>query len=95
MTRTAVIMLGLLLVVAVFAVINVNSQAKALSTTQWDTVRGYINSYYGGPQSGGGLDGEAGFRMGKLALRDRLDSNHDIAPNAGAGVGSAGTTVTG
>ncbi|MHB0866952.1 MAG: fibronectin type III domain-containing protein [Thermoleophilia bacterium] len=95
LTRTAVVMLGLLLLVAVFAVINVNSQANALNPTQWDTVRGYIASYYGGPQSGGGLDGEAGFRMGKVALWNRLDSNGDIQPNAGAAVGSAGTTVTG
>ncbi|MHB0867274.1 MAG: fibronectin type III domain-containing protein [Thermoleophilia bacterium] len=82
-------------VVLLLMAIIVGTQAQALDATQWEKVRGYIASYYGGPQSGGGLDGEAGFRMGKVALWNRLDSNGDIQPNAGTLVGSAGAAVTG
>ncbi|MHB1362029.1 MAG: beta strand repeat-containing protein [Thermoleophilia bacterium] len=99
LSRTAIILLGLLLATMLFVVLN-SQQAKALQPSQWETVRGYINSFYGGVQStgaidGAALDGEAGFRRGKVALWNELDSNGDIQPNAGAGVGNAGTAVTG
>ncbi|MHB8859236.1 MAG: fibronectin type III domain-containing protein [Thermoleophilia bacterium] len=94
LSRTAIILA--LVLTTLLVVVFSSQQAKALSTSQWETVRGYINSYYGGTQSANaGLDGEAGFRMGKVALWNRLDSNGDIQPNAGAAVGSAGTAVTG
>jgi hypothetical protein len=93
--RTAIVLLGVMLAMVVFSAISSSQQAKALSTTQWEKVRGYINSYYGGPQYNASLNGEDGFRMGKVALWNRLDSNGDISPNAGAAVGSAGVAVTG
>ncbi|MCL5882855.1 MAG: hypothetical protein M1539_02595, partial [Actinobacteria bacterium] len=95
LSRTAII-LALVLTTLLVVVFYNSQQAQALSPSQWETVRGYINSYYGGAQYNSSLDGEAGFRMGKVALWNRLDSNGDIQPNAGAaGVGSTGTTVTG
>jgi len=96
--RTAIVLVGVMLAMVVFVAIN-SQQAKAIDSTDWEIVRGYINSYYSGSQSGGGPNGEAGFRMGKLDLWNRLDSNGDIQPNAGiGGVGTgypSGVTVTG
>jgi len=89
-------LLALMLATMLIVVFVNGEQAKALSTGQWEKVRGYIAEYYGGPQSSNpGLDGEAGFRMGKIALWNALDSNGNIQPNALTGVGSNGTTVTG
>jgi len=92
--KTAILLLGLLLAASIFVVLS-NDNAGATTPSQWETLRGYINSYYGGAQYNAGLNGEAGFRIGKINLWNRLDSNGDIAPNAGAGIGSAGTNVTG
>ncbi|MHB8791944.1 MAG: beta strand repeat-containing protein [Thermoleophilia bacterium] len=87
----------LLLIIAALVPIylSVSSQANALNVSQWETVRGYIAEYFGGPQYNAGLEGEAGFRMNKTDLWNRIDSNGDISPNAGTGIGSAGTAVTG
>ncbi|MHB9111699.1 MAG: fibronectin type III domain-containing protein [Thermoleophilia bacterium] len=93
--RTAIVLLGVMLAMVVFVAVSSNQQAQALSGSQWNTVRGYINSYFGGSQYNAATDGEAGFRMGKVELWNRLDSNGNIAPNAGAAVGSAGAAVTG
>jgi hypothetical protein len=92
--RTAIIFLGVMLALGLFVGLNHNKQASALSPSQWETVRSYIDSYFSG-QYNAGLDGEAGIRMGKVDLWNRLDSNGDISPNAGAGVGANGVAVTG
>lgn len=92
-------LMALLLVTAVFVVISQTQQANAMGPSQWETVRGYIDSYYGGSQSGGGLNGEAGFRMTKADLVSALDSNNDISPKYASlptsGTVPGPTTVTG
>ncbi|MHB8860092.1 MAG: hypothetical protein ACYC6Z_11535, partial [Thermoleophilia bacterium] len=93
--RTA-IGLTVLMLLTMFMVVAIGTQqASALNPTQWETVRGYVAEYFGGPQYNAGLEGEAGFRMNKTDLWNRIDSTGDIAPNAGAGIGSNGVAVTG
>src|SRR5665811_1359580 len=82
------VLMMFLLTAMIFVGISQNNQANATDSTDWEIVRGYINSYYSGSQSGGVLNGEAGFRMGKIDLWNRLDSNGDIQPNAGTGEGT-------
>src|SRR5450759_2109430 len=97
--KTAMMLMAILLVTAVFVVINQTQQASAMGPSQWETVRGYIDSFYGGSQSGGTLNGEAGFRMTKATLVSALDSNNNISPKYAAlptsGTVPGPTTVTG
>lgn len=98
MYRTAVVLLGLMLALGLLVAVNGATTQKAsavMTPAQWENVRSFIDAYYGGSQYNAGLDGEAGFRMGKIDLWNRLDSNGNISPNAGAGVGANGVAVTG
>jgi len=94
LVRTAIVLLGVMLAMVVFVAVS-TQQASALNPTQWETVRGYVAEYFGGPQYNAGLEGEAGFRINKTALWNRLDSNGNISPAPSAAIGSAGTAVTG
>ena len=93
--RTAIVMLGMVLMLGLYLSMSSVKKANAMNSTQWDTVRGYIAEYFGGPQYNAGLNGEAGFRINKTDLRSRLDSSGDISPVATGAAGSTGTTVTG
>ncbi|MBI5869897.1 MAG: fibronectin type III domain-containing protein [Actinobacteria bacterium] len=98
LVRTAIVLLGVMLAMVVLVAVN-SQQANALSTSQWEKVRGYVNEYFGGPQYNAGEAGELGFRITKVDLAARLDSNNDIAPKyatpASSGTVPAPTTVTG
>lgn len=87
----------LLLIIAALVPVylSVTSPANALNVSQWETVRGYVAEYFGGPQYNAGLEGEAGFRMNKTDLWNRIDSNGDISPAASAAAGQASGAVTG
>ena len=76
--KTAIMLLALLMVTAVFVVISQTKQANAMSSpTEWEIVRGYVNSYLTGAQSGGADEGEAGYMMTQAQLKSAIDSNGD------------------
>ncbi|MBI5869652.1 MAG: hypothetical protein HZB44_01655 [Actinobacteria bacterium] len=90
----------LLLIAALMPVyLSVATQANALNVSQWETVRRYVNEYFGGPQYNAGEAGELGFRITKVDLVGRLDSDNDISPKyaspATSGTVPGPTTVTG
>lgn len=72
--KTAIIMLGLMLIAGLVVLSSYTKEANALSSGEWESVRGYIASFYAN-QYTAGSDGEAGFTINRTTLKSRIDSN--------------------
>ena len=72
--KTAIIMLGVVLMLGVYLSMSSINKAKGMSATQWETVRTYINKYIT-DQYLAADEGEAGYLAGKVTMQTQLDSN--------------------
>ncbi|MFA5801133.1 MAG: hypothetical protein WC911_01515 [Thermoleophilia bacterium] len=72
--RTAIIMLGMLLMLGLYMSMSSSVKtAKGMDSTQWEKVRGYVDKYLN-DQYNAADDGEAGYLEGKITIQDRLDN---------------------
>ncbi|MBE0429241.1 MAG: fibronectin type III domain-containing protein [Thermoleophilia bacterium] len=78
--KVAIVLLGLLIAVSVFVGASVQ-KAGALDTSQWETVRGYIEAYFSG-QWDGDATGTGNLIFPKEDLRNAIDSNGDMSNTA-------------
>ena len=77
MLRTAVIALGIVLIVGLLlSSIGTSEKANAMNPTEWATVADAIDTYIGN-QYVPADDGEAGFLMTGTTLKSKIDSNND------------------
>ncbi|MEK6537195.1 MAG: fibronectin type III domain-containing protein, partial [Actinomycetota bacterium] len=85
LSRTAIVLLGVLLAMVVFVAVSNNQQAGAVTATEQTKILGYVNSYITGQYVAAG-QGEAGFVMDAAAVKLRIDSNNNIGALGTAGV---------
>lgn len=94
-TRGALMTLLVAMTVFTAVFLSTDNKASAIDGTQWETLRGYIQDYFGGAQYDPARGGTAGFTYNKVDLQAALDSNDNISPKAGSPPGDNGVTVTG
>jgi hypothetical protein len=69
--RTAIVFLGLMLVLGVFIAINgaTAQKASALDATEWAKVKGYLDSFITSQYQADAIDGESGFVIDSPTLK--------------------------